>query len=113
MVATMALIPCDESTEMGINCTSSNLISSMMAIYAKEKKEDLKQLLFVIHRLVFSRPFQPNQITHQVPEHLLELRVRMIGARSNVVSSKPETNTLVKVFENFVKTYSIQFHKVQ
>jgi hypothetical protein len=29
------------------------------------------------------------------------------------VSSKPETNTLVKVFENFVKTYSIQFHKVQ
>jgi hypothetical protein len=48
MVATMALIPCDESTEMGINCTSSNLISSMMAIYAKEKKEDLEQLLFVI-----------------------------------------------------------------
>jgi hypothetical protein len=49
MVATMALIPCHESTEMGINCSSSNLISSMMAIYAKEKREDLKQLLFIVH----------------------------------------------------------------
>ncbi len=55
----------------------------------------------------------PKPRTHHLPEHLLELGVRMIGARCNVMSSKAEANTLVKLFENFMKAYCIQLHEIQ
>ncbi len=62
--------------------------------------------------LVGNKCLREKQAYH-LAENQLELRVRVIGTRGNILISKTEPNTLVKLFQNLAETRCIHLHKLQ